>query len=37
MRVNFEDNTHVVSEICQDNKKLANIFLTVYVHLLGNA
>ena len=27
MRVNFEVNTHLVSEICQDNKKLVNIFL----------
>ena len=27
MRVNFEVNTHLVSEICQDNNKLVNMFL----------
>ena len=40
MCVNFEVNTHLVSEICQDNKKIVNIELpknyyckkTVYKH-----
>ena len=29
MRVNFEVNTHLVSEICQDNKKVVNTFYSV--------
>ena len=33
MRVNFEVNTHLVSEICQDNKKRVNIFFySVYIY-----
>ena len=31
MRVNFKANTHLVSEIYQDNKKRVNIFHSVYV------
>ena len=27
MRVNFEVNTHLAGEICEDNKKRVNIFL----------
>ena len=29
MRVNFDVNMQLVSEICQDNKKLVNIFYSV--------
>ena len=29
MRVNFEVDTHLVSEICQDNKKRVNIVYSV--------
>ena len=29
MRVHFEVNMHLVSEICQDNKKVVNIFYSV--------
>ena len=29
MRVSFEVNTHLVSDICQDNKKLVDIFYSV--------
>ena len=29
MRVNFEVHTHLVIEICQDNKKLVDIFYSV--------
>ena len=32
MRVIFEVNKHVVSEICQDNKKRVNIFLQCNNH-----
>ena len=32
MRVNFEANTHLISEICQDNKKRVNIFYSVHMH-----
>ena len=29
MRLNFEVNTHLVSEICQGNKKRVNIFYSI--------
>ena len=31
MCVNFDVNTHLISEICQDNKKLVNIFYSALV------